>query len=105
MFVADIRSTALTDIISVNATDADTGDNGKVKYSLVAPPAGFSIDADDGVLKANLSTVATNSLRDMELTVKAYDLGSPSLFSFATIRIQINAVSGMNNQVNRRDYK
>lgn len=105
LVITDGRSTSLTDVISVNATDADSGDNGKIKYSLVAPPAGFSIDADEGVLKANLSTIAANSLRDMEVTVKASDLGSPPLSSFASIRIQVNAVSGINSQTNKRDYK
>lgn len=104
-FSTENYSTSLVNIISVNATDCDTGDNGKIKYSLVTPPVGFLIGEYDGVLKANLSTLSTYLPEDVEITVKASDFGNPSLYSFASVRVQINTASERSGQASKRDYR
>lgn len=90
------------DILTVNASDADTADNGRIRFSLVNPPQGFTISGD-GVLRANLSMVQTHS--DVELIVEASDSGKPSLQSRASVRLQINSATSFNGQITKRDYR
>lgn len=96
---------SLVDILTVNASDADMGDNGLIRYSLVNPLGGFSIGSEDGTLRANLSNVSLTPSHDIELVVKAYDLGKPSLWSFASVRLQVNSASGSNGQIGKREYR
>lgn len=95
----------MVDILTVNASDADTENNGKIKYALVNPPTGFTIGVDDGVLRANLSNITSTPSHDIELIVRASDMGTPQLFSTASIRLQVNSAPGADGQSNKRDFR
>lgn len=93
------------DILTVNASDADTENNGKIKYSLLNPPTGFSIGVEDGILRANLSNITSTPSQDIELIVKASDMGTTQLFSTASIRLQVNSAVGADGQSSKRDFR
>ncbi|KAG5896560.1 hypothetical protein JTB14_010389 [Gonioctena quinquepunctata] len=99
----DGNSGALVDIVTLNATDSDTEENGKVRYSIVNPIPGFVIGDDDGILRANISAT---QMEDILLTVKATDMGNPPQHSFVPVRIRTNVGVGSGQKsINKLDYK
>jgi protocadherin Fat 1/2/3 len=86
-----------TAIFRANATDADSGDNAKVTYSLVTDTKDFAVDKTSGVL-----TVSNNLDRERqdlyELRIRATDGGgkgpdNPPLYSEALVRISIDDIN------------
>lgn len=86
-----------TIIFRANATDADSGDNAKVTYSLVTDTRDFSVDKVTGAL-----TVSSNLDRERqdlyELRIRATDGGgkgpdNPPLYSEALVRISIDDIN------------
>uniref|UniRef100_A0A8C2YW25 Protocadherin 7a n=1 Tax=Cyclopterus lumpus TaxID=8103 RepID=A0A8C2YW25_CYCLU len=76
-------------VVTVVASDADSGKNAEIAYSL--EPAGngpFYIDADNGDIRA--TGVLDRELRERyELRVIAKDKGTPSLQGSATVVVQV----------------
>lgn len=97
-------SAGIVDILAVNTTDLDSGNNGKIQYSIVNPVKGFSIGKDDGVVRANLSNASTFD-QNTQFTVKATDLGNPPLHSYASVRIKVNGVLISSSGEQRKDYR
>lgn len=81
-------------MLSINATDADLGDNARIRYSLASSPLGsFYIGEDSGVIYTN-QTLAFNPRQPvLQLVVKAEDRGRPPLSSVVAVRIQIADVN------------
>nr|XP_022919754.1 fat-like cadherin-related tumor suppressor homolog isoform X3 [Onthophagus taurus] len=86
-----------TTIFKANATDADSGDNAKITYSLVTDTKDFAVDKITGAL-----TVSNNLDRERqevyELRIRATDGGGrgsdyPPLYSEALIRITIDDIN------------
>ncbi|XP_054459735.1 protocadherin-23 [Anoplopoma fimbria] len=79
-----------TYIMQVFASDADSGMNGQIEYSIVSgnPNEAFILDSARGIL-------ATNVMLDREITpsyklvLQATDKGNPTLSSSSTIRVQV----------------
>ncbi|TKS68438.1 Protocadherin-16 Protein dachsous -like protein 1 [Collichthys lucidus] len=79
-----------TYIMQVFASDADSGMNGQIEYSILAGNhnEAFILDSVRGIL-------ATNALLDREITpsyklvLQAVDRGNPPLSSITTIRVQV----------------
>ncbi|CAH1987791.1 unnamed protein product [Acanthoscelides obtectus] len=98
-------SSAISTILTLNATDADTEENANIKFSLVNPQPGFFIEESSGTLRVNMSNI-TGLTEDILLTVKATDSGSPSLHSTVPVRVKVNGQSGTGvTTVNKMDYK
>lgn len=89
-FVCATDNANIHDVITVNATDADSGDNGRIKYSLPSATAGFFIGFD-GILKAN--TTNFQNIKSSYVTINVEDFGSPSLKSSTVARVSINGAS------------
>ena len=81
-------------MLSINATDADLGNNARVRYSLAISPTGsFYIGEDSGVIYTN-QTLAFNPRQPvLQLVVKAEDGGRPAMSSVVAVRIQIADVN------------
>lgn len=79
------------DLITVNATDADTGMNAKIRYSIPSPSPGFTIGEMSGVLYVNTSRLPRPLKSDIQVLVMASDSGTPPLSSVAAVRIHVNA--------------
>ncbi|XP_045072088.1 protocadherin-23-like [Coregonus clupeaformis] len=79
-----------TYVMQVFASDADSGVNGQIEYSILSgnQNEAFIIDSVRGIL-------ATNTILDREITssyklvLQASDRGSPPLSSTATVRVQV----------------
>ena len=80
------RSEPGTLVVTVTATDADSGTNSDLSYSLLDPTAQFSIAPSTGTI--SLST-AFSSPEVVTLTVVAADGGSPSLSSSVAVTITV----------------
>uniref|UniRef100_A0A673FKM9 Protocadherin-16 n=1 Tax=Sinocyclocheilus rhinocerous TaxID=307959 RepID=A0A673FKM9_9TELE len=77
-------------VVSVSATDKDSGQNGRISYRLLSSPArGFYIDPDNGSVFTNkpLSYVANGNM--LRLLVEARDSGDPNLFSVTSVDIEV----------------
>lgn len=99
------QASTLTDILELNSTDADSKENGQIRYSIVNQQPGFFLGPTDGILKANLSNIS-KTMGDILLTVKAMDMGTPPLYTVVPVRIKINTCSGVGpKSVNKMDYK
>ncbi|XP_016148051.1 protocadherin-23 [Sinocyclocheilus grahami] len=84
------RTSADSYVVSVSATDKDSGQNGRISYRLLSSPArGFYIDPDNGSVFTNkpLSYVANGNM--LRLLVEARDSGDPNLFSVTSVDIEV----------------
>lgn len=79
------------ELLTVNASDADTEQNAKIHYAIVSPVVGFTIGERSGVLFVNTSRIERPLTKDIEVAVIASDSGSPSLSSTATVRVHVNS--------------
>ena len=86
-------------MFQVNATDKDSRQNGRIKYSLQKARdaaqrnarSSFWIDENTGIIYTNETLLSANKDHAIsELTVVATDLGRPSKQSKATVRIEIS---------------
>ncbi|KAG8452266.1 hypothetical protein GDO86_004173 [Hymenochirus boettgeri] len=76
-------------LVKLDATDADTGDRGKISYFLGADaPSYFNIDSTSGIL--SVSTMLDREEKEKyRFTVKAKDGGFPAKESLATVQITV----------------
>ncbi|XP_074408312.1 protocadherin gamma-A10-like [Zonotrichia albicollis] len=82
-------------VLRVRATDADWGQNARVRYRLAegrvrgAPLSSYvSVQAETGALYA-LRSLDYEQLRELQLCVRAEDGGAPALSSNVSVRLQI----------------
>ncbi|NXL15438.1 PCDGA protein, partial [Setophaga kirtlandii] len=82
-------------VLTVRATDADWGQNARVRYRLAEgrvrglPLSSYvSVQAETGALYA-LRSLDYEQLRELELCVRAEDGGAPALSSNVSVRLQI----------------
>ncbi|CAK6972385.1 protocadherin-23 [Scomber scombrus] len=79
-----------TFVLSVSATDRDSGFNGKVTYRLLSSPLqGFYIQPDNGSVFTNKPIKAIVNSNPIHLLVEARDGGDPVRSSFTSIDIVI----------------
>ena len=97
-YIADVleNATAGTEIITLPTTDADSGENQEVQYSLhfasgdTESPNNFGIDPDDGtVYLLNTAVLDRETFTEYEFIVIVTDNGTSSLASNITLKIII----------------
>jgi hypothetical protein len=78
-------------VLNVNASDADSGQNAEVRYSLLTPVEGFTMDQTTGALHCNRSGIPAPLMKqDIQLVVVATDSGQPALSSTVAVRIHVS---------------
>ncbi|XP_062910893.1 protocadherin-16-like [Mobula hypostoma] len=95
VFVQDLYQVSIseftppgTSIITVTATDRDSGTNGQILYYLMTLESGlFNIDPHNGTL-FTVRELNLEVSEAMELVVEARDRGLPALSSRSTVRVQ-----------------
>ncbi|XP_069675157.1 protein dachsous-like isoform X2 [Periplaneta americana] len=93
-------------ILTVNATDADAGDNAKVHYSLLTPVKGFTVDQTTGTLYANRTGIPVALMKqDIQLVIVATDAGNPPLSSSVAVRIHVNDGSNARPRFAQDEYR
>ncbi|XP_010226080.1 PREDICTED: LOW QUALITY PROTEIN: protocadherin-16 [Tinamus guttatus] len=76
-------------ILTVSATDPDSGSNGDVTYHLAVPSPDIAIDPSNGTLFTIQRVEFDTSQPTLDLVVEARDHGSPSLSAWATVQLQL----------------
>lgn len=77
-------------VLHVNASDADSGKNAEIRYSLLTPVEGFTVDQTTGTLHGNRSGIPASLMKqDIQLVIVATDSGQPALSSTVAVRIHI----------------
>lgn len=89
----------------MNATDADTDANGRIRYSLNTAIPGFSVGEMTGTLYTNMSKIPKPIKEDIQLTIVATDMGVPSMSSTTTVRIHINSNNHVKPQFLQNQYR
>ncbi|XP_071379690.1 protocadherin-16-like [Centroberyx affinis] len=81
-------------VITVTATDRDSGDNGKITYRVMSSSRDiFYIDPSNGTLFINQKTEFDFESPSILVVIEARDQGSPSLSSIATVQVQVSDVN------------
>lgn len=85
------ESAAVNDTVTLlNATDADSGINGQIRFELLAPAGPFVVDADTGRLSvASALDFETKSL--YQLRVRASDSGPKPKTAETLVTVQVHA--------------
>lgn len=78
-------------ILSVSATDQDSGANGHISYHLASPAEGFSVDPNNGTLFTTVGTVALGQEGPgvVDVVLEARDHGLPGRAARATVHVQL----------------
>ncbi|XP_038595774.1 LOW QUALITY PROTEIN: protocadherin-16 [Tachyglossus aculeatus] len=77
-------------ILTVSATDHDSGDNGLITYHLASAPEGFSVDPSNGtVYTTGPATAAAGGTGTVDVVLEARDQGSPARKARATVLVQL----------------
>ncbi|XP_016396188.1 protocadherin Fat 4 [Sinocyclocheilus rhinocerous] len=80
------------EVTSVTATDADSGFNGEVRYTLLGGPGRFSVDQETGVI--TLAAPLDRETQDeYSLVIAAQDQGRPSHSATTTLEISVTDIN------------
>ncbi|KAK1900595.1 Protocadherin-16, partial [Dissostichus eleginoides] len=81
-------------VITVTATDRDSGENGKITYRVMSSTRGvFYIDPSNGTLFVNQKTEFDFKNPSILVVIEVRDQGTPSLSSTATVEVQVSDVN------------
>ncbi|KAJ7421755.1 hypothetical protein WISP_41297 [Willisornis vidua] len=76
-------------ILTMSATDPDSGSNGDITFRLAVPSPDVAIDPSNGTLFTTRQVEFDDTQPTLDLVVEAHDHGSPSLSSWATVHLQV----------------
>ncbi|XP_039353238.1 protocadherin-16 [Mauremys reevesii] len=76
-------------ILTVSATDRDSGSNGELTYRLAVPSSDVSINPSNGTLFTSRRVELDANQPTLDLVVEVRDHGSPSLSAWTTVQIQV----------------
>uniref|UniRef100_T1ING2 Cadherin domain-containing protein n=1 Tax=Strigamia maritima TaxID=126957 RepID=T1ING2_STRMM len=83
-------------VITVNATDNDTGENARIMYSMgIAPVDGFYINENTGEIFTNKTISFDPTQPTIQLVITARDHGRPSLAAVVAVRIQVTDLNNV----------
>ncbi|KAM3875515.1 LOW QUALITY PROTEIN: protocadherin-16-like [Diretmus argenteus] len=93
-------------VITVTATDRDSGENGKIAYRVMSSSRGvFYIDPRNGTLFINQKTEFDFESPSILVVIEARDQGSPSLSSVATVQVQVSDVNDNTPIFHQSEYR
>ncbi|XP_026994718.2 protocadherin-16 [Tachysurus fulvidraco] len=95
-----------TPVITVTATDRDSGENGRVTYRLISSSKeGFYIDSSNGTLFISQKAEFNPERPTVRVVIEAHDGGMPSLSSIATVQVQLTDVNDNAPMFNQQEYR
>ncbi|KAG9351769.1 hypothetical protein JZ751_023020 [Albula glossodonta] len=93
-------------VITVTATDRDSGDNGKVTYRVMSSSRdGFYIDPRNGTLFINQKTEFDPERPSVSVLIEARDNGTPALSSVTTVQVQLSDVNDNAPTFHQSEYR
>lgn len=104
LFFLDSSGNDEHEILSINSTDLDSGENAVIKYSFLDNLPGFRIDSTSGVLFANLSKIDRSRGSDIFLTVIAKDGGAKPKSSETTVLVHL-AERNLHASFNQKQFR
>lgn len=104
-FIPEKTTSDFFEILSVNATDADSDQNALVRYFLVKAVRGFTLSETTGILYVNTTQMTADATNDIQLSVKAIDSGTPAMHSLATVRVKVKYNERARPQLIQNQYR
>ncbi|MEQ2244133.1 hypothetical protein ILYODFUR_014045 [Ilyodon furcidens] len=93
-------------LITLTATDRDSGENGKITYRVMSSTNGaFFIDPSNGTLFINQKTELDFEHSSILVAIEARDHGTPSLSSIATVQVQVSDVNDNAPVFHQSEYR
>uniref|UniRef100_A0AAY4EM86 Protocadherin-16 n=1 Tax=Denticeps clupeoides TaxID=299321 RepID=A0AAY4EM86_9TELE len=93
-------------VITVTATDRDSGDNGRITYRLMSSTRdGFYIDPKNGTLFISQQAGFEPERPSVSIMIEAHDGGSPSLSSVTTVQVQVTDVNDNAPMFHQSEYR
>ncbi|XP_023258330.1 protocadherin-16-like [Seriola lalandi dorsalis] len=93
-------------VVTVTATDRDSGDNGKITYRVMSSTQdGFYIDPKNGTLFISHRAEFDPERPSVSIVIEARDGGSPSLSSLTTVQVQISDVNDNAPVFHQSEYR
>ncbi|XP_035010290.2 protocadherin-16-like [Hippoglossus stenolepis] len=93
-------------VITVTATDRDSGENGKITYRVMSSTRGvFYIDPNNGTLFINQKTEFDLENPSILVLIEARDQGTPPLSSIATVQVQVSDVNDNTPIFHQSEYR
>uniref|UniRef100_A0A7N6BPP7 Protocadherin-16 n=1 Tax=Anabas testudineus TaxID=64144 RepID=A0A7N6BPP7_ANATE len=93
-------------VITVTATDRDSGENGKITYRVMSSTRGiFYIDPSNGTLFVNQKPEFDFENPSIMVMIEARDQGTPSLSSVATVQVQVSDVNNNAPVFHQSEYR
>ncbi|XP_054639199.1 protocadherin-16-like [Dunckerocampus dactyliophorus] len=93
-------------VVTVTATDRDSGENGKIAYSVLSSTQeGFYVDPNNGTLFINHRAEFDPERPSVNIVIEARDGGSPSLTTLTTVQVQIADVNDNAPVFHQSEYR
>ncbi|XP_015235254.1 PREDICTED: protocadherin-16-like [Cyprinodon variegatus] len=93
-------------VITVTATDRDSGDNGRITYRVMSSTQeGFYINPGNGTLFINHQAEFDPERPAVNIVIEARDGGSPSLSALTTVQVQISDVNDNAPVFHQSEYR
>lgn len=80
-------------ILTVNASDLDSGENARIQFSLLGAADGFRIDEWTGTLYTNRIVEYDARSLHVQLLVAATDAGIPPRSAVAAVRVRLTDIT------------
>ncbi|XP_039240587.1 protocadherin-23 isoform X2 [Pipra filicauda] len=80
-------------VLTVSATDRDSGHNGMISYKILSSSEGFSIDHKNGSVFATGPVTQLKNISTIHLLIETMDGGSPTLTAVTSIEVHIEDVN------------
>ncbi|KAI7801010.1 putative protocadherin-16 [Triplophysa rosa] len=87
------HSPAESSVITVTATDKDSGENGRITYRVVSTKDMFHIDPNNGTLLIKQKVEFDPQRPSILVVVEASDCGTPPLTSQTTVQVHISDIN------------
>uniref|UniRef100_A0A8C7XTF0 Protocadherin-16 n=1 Tax=Oryzias sinensis TaxID=183150 RepID=A0A8C7XTF0_9TELE len=93
-------------VITVTATDRDSGENGRVNYRVMSSTQeGFYIDPSNGTLFINHRAEFDPERPSVNIVIEASDGGSPALSSLTTVQVHISDINDNAPVFHQSEYR
>ncbi|XP_062309019.1 protocadherin-16 [Osmerus eperlanus] len=93
-------------VVTVTATDSDSGENGKVTYRVMSSTQeGFYIDPSNGTLFINQRAEFDPEKASVSVVIEARDGGSPTLSSLTTVQVHLSDVNDHAPVFHQSEYR
>ncbi|KAM4546524.1 protocadherin-16 [Fundulus diaphanus] len=93
-------------VITVTATDRDSGDNGKITYKMISSTQeGFYINPSNGTLFINHRAEFDPERPAVNVVIEARDGGSPPLSTLTTVQVHISDVNDNAPVFHQSEYR